>query len=111
MRAVLDAGIDWSGQLRRNRDLVMLLVGYLLALRRSELCALHIRDVRLERTQALVTIEKSKTDQDQRGARLATVRPDGILPHLDAVGLLGSGSPMLGHGGAGPDVPLFPSPS
>lgn len=109
MRSVLDAGIDWSGQLRRRRDLVMLLVGYLCALRRSELCELRIRDVRLEARRAIITIPKSKTDQDHRGVSLAIARLDNVVAHLDTVSLLGDWIAMLRDHGADPDAPLFPA--
>lgn len=107
MRGVLDAGLDWSGQLRRRRDHMMVVLGFLCALRRSELCALMIRDVELRGDRALLTIRRSKTDQDMRGVRLAAHRYEN--PALDVPVLLGSWIAMLRDGGAGPDTVLFPS--
>lgn len=109
MRSVLDAGVDWSGQVRRRRDHVMLVVGYLCALRRSELCALRIRDIRIEPQRAIITIAKSKKDQEQRGARLAIARVEDSAAHLDAVTILADWIALLREHGAGPDAPLFPS--
>ena len=45
VRIALDAGHDWGGQLIRQRDHVMLMVGYIGGLRRSELTSLTIGDI------------------------------------------------------------------
>lgn len=110
MRAVCDRGLDWSGQLRARRDHVMLLVGYMCALRRSELCALRIRDISFDRDKAIVHIARSKTDQDHKGVGL-TLRqvPDGPA-ELASVTLLRSWIALLqDEFDAGRDDPLFPS--
>ncbi len=52
----------------RNRAL--LLLGFMGALRRSELVALDVDDVVVERRGLIVTVRKSKTDQEGRGARI-----------------------------------------
>lgn len=52
----------------RNRAL--LLIGFMGALRRSELVALDVNDVVVERRGLIVTVKKSKTDQEGRGARI-----------------------------------------
>lgn len=109
MRAVLDQGVDWSAQVRRRRDHVMLLVGYLCALRRSELCALRICDIRIKEGRAFVTIVKSKGDQDQRGAVLPIARAAAGPRHLDAVTLLGEWIATLTDLGLDREAPLFPS--
>ena len=52
----------------RNR--AMLVMGFMGALRRSELVALDVDDVVIERRGLLVNIRRSKTDQEGRGARI-----------------------------------------
>lgn len=53
------------------RDRAMLLFGFATAMRRSELVALDVEDVEFTTKGALVTIRKSKTDQESRGRTLA----------------------------------------
>lgn len=50
------------------RDKCMLLTGFGLALRRSELVAIDIEHVRFDGDSAIIYIPKSKTDQEGRGA-------------------------------------------
>lgn len=50
------------------RDKTMLLVGFGLALRRSELVAIDIEHVRFDGNDAIVYIPRSKTDQEGKGA-------------------------------------------
>lgn len=111
MRSVLDAGVDWPGQVRRRRDLVMLLVGYLCALRRSELCALTVGDVQplLKAPGLAITIERSKTSSVP--ARLPLHRATtAVPPYLDAVTLLASWVRFVWTlPGASPSTPLFPA--
>ena len=52
----------------RNR--AMILLGFMGALRRSEIVALDVDDVVIERRGLLVNIRRSKTDQEGRGARI-----------------------------------------
>lgn len=52
----------------RNRALLVL--GFMGALRRSEIVALNVDDVVVERRGLVLTIRKSKTDQEGRGARI-----------------------------------------
>lgn len=54
--------------LRGARDRAMLLLGYAGAFRRSELAALEIEDVRFLNDAMLVTVRRSKTDQEGHGA-------------------------------------------
>ena len=56
------------------RDRAMLLVGFAAALRRAELVALEMEDVRSTSTGMIVTIRSSKTDADAEGVELAIPR-------------------------------------
>jgi len=71
-----------SDDLLSIRDRALLLFGFASALRRSELVELELND--LERTErgVLVTIRKSKTDQEGAGRQLAIVpgRSDATCP-------------------------------
>ena len=68
-----------SPDLRGLRDRAVILVGWTGALRRSELAALRVRDVCFSDAGALITIGRSKRDQEGAGAIVAiraSVRPD-----------------------------------
>ncbi len=56
-----------------TRDRTLLLLGFASALRRSELVGLDAEDVRFEREGVILTIRKSKTDQERRGAEVAVL--------------------------------------
>lgn len=56
------------------RDAALLLVGFASALRRSELAALTLDDVAWRPTGVLLTVRKSKGDQDGRGQIVAVAR-------------------------------------
>ncbi|MGO9956473.1 MAG: tyrosine-type recombinase/integrase, partial [Solirubrobacteraceae bacterium] len=63
--------IDLS-TLAGRRDRALLLLGFAAALRRSELVALDVEDLAFDAARGLlVTIRRSKTDQDQAGATVA----------------------------------------
>lgn len=110
MREALDRGLDWSGQLLRRRDHVMLLVGYLCALRRSELCSLTIGDITLDDQRAIVTITKSKSDQRGRGVRLSLGNTRDGPAHLQSAHLLREWIALLrDEFDAGRKDPLFPA--
>lgn len=68
-----------------RRDRALLLVGIAAALRRAELVALDVADVRFVAEGMLVSVRKSKTDQEGAGATLAIVKGDG---RMCAVGAL-----------------------
>lgn len=63
--------------LRGLRDKALLLLGFSAALRRSELVALNVEDIRFTREGAMVHIRKSKTDQHANGSWLAIPRVRG----------------------------------
>lgn len=57
--------------LKAKRDRAILLFGFSAALRRSELAALHVEDLRFEKRGLIVTIRRSKTDQEAKGVEIA----------------------------------------
>lgn len=60
--------------LRGKRDRALILLGFAGAFRRSELVALDIADVEESELGILVTIRRSKTDQEGAGATIAVIR-------------------------------------
>lgn len=67
------------------RDRAMLLLGFATAMRRSELAALDVEDVEFTTKGALVTIRRSKTDQESRGRSVAV--PFGRTRHCPIAAL------------------------
>jgi integrase len=70
----------------RQRDTAALWIGWRIALRRSELVALTVGDLKLHDSRVRVTIQESKTDQDKKGVTLpivASQRTDGLNPITD----------------------------
>jgi integrase len=57
--------------LKAKRDRAVVLLGFAAALRRSELAALRVEDLRFEKRGLIVTIRRSKTDQEAKGAEIA----------------------------------------
>jgi integrase len=57
--------------LKAKRDRAIVLLGFAAALRRSELAALSVEDLRFEKRGLVVTIRRSKTDQEAKGAEIA----------------------------------------
>ncbi len=57
--------------LAARRDRAILLLGFAAALRRSELAALRVEDLRFTKKGLVVTIARSKTDQEGRGDEIA----------------------------------------
>lgn len=54
-----------------KRELAIVLLGFVGALRSSELAALAVEDLRFSKRGLLVTIRRSKTDQEGNGAEIA----------------------------------------
>jgi integrase len=72
LRDDLFAILDRLGDRPKDiRDRAMLLIGFALAARRSELVALDVGDVEFTAKGALVTIRRSKTDQEGNGRQVA----------------------------------------
>ena len=75
------------------RDRALLLLGFAGAFRRSELVALDVADITETKSGLLVTIRRSKTDQEGEGATIAIARGDvacparALLEWLDAAGI------------------------
>ena len=59
-----------SGSLVDRRDKALVLVGYAGAFRRSELCALNREDVEVTSQGLVITVRKSKTDQEGEGRKV-----------------------------------------
>jgi site-specific recombinase XerD len=81
-------------QLSDLRDHALLLIGFAGAFRRSELVALDVADIEETQTGLLVTIRRSKTDQEATGRTIAITRGDVACPvkalreWLDAAGIV-----------------------
>lgn len=65
--ALRKCGDDVKG----TRDRAIMLLGFAGAFRRSEIAALDVDDVRFEARGAIVTLRRSKTDQEGRGREVA----------------------------------------
>jgi integrase len=65
------------------RDRALLLVGFAGAFRRSELVSLDVADIAFKPEGLLLTIRRSKTDQEGQGREIAI--PAGAHPETDAV--------------------------
>ena len=72
----------WRTRLRERRDTAALVLGWAGAMRRSEIVGLAVGDVRRTRDGWIITVRKSKTDQDGTGQRKAL--PTG--EHLETCG-------------------------
>jgi site-specific recombinase XerD len=69
-----------------QRDRALLLLGFAGALRRSELVALDVADLKLTDEGFIVTVTKSKTDQEGEGQKIAIPRvPDSPYCPVQAV--------------------------
>jgi site-specific recombinase XerD len=66
--------------LRQLRDRAIILVGFAGAFRRSELVALDVADIEFTPEGALITIRRSKTDQEGLGRKVAIPRGDVACP-------------------------------
>lgn len=86
-----------DSELSDLRDRALLLVGYSAALRRSELVALDVADIEVTVDGLIVTVHRSKTDQESIGARVglaagstpATCPMRAWVAWRDAAGLTG----------------------
>ena len=68
------------------RDRAILLLGFAAALRRSELVALDVEDLHFDAARGLlVTIRRSKADQEQEGAQVARRYLDAAAVHRGPV--------------------------
>lgn len=81
LRAMVD--VATPATLAGRRDRVMLILGFAMMARRSELSALRIEDVTFTDDGLTVLIRKSKTDQDAAGAEVNI--PHGVHPDTDPV--------------------------
>lgn len=70
--AQIVASIDSASRIG-VRDRAVLLLGYAAALRPSEIAALRLRDVILDSHGLLITIRRSKTDQERQGQMVGIV--------------------------------------
>lgn len=77
------------------RDAAIVLLGYASAMRRSELTALTLLDVETKADGLLVTVRRSKTDQQGHGQTVAVAR--GIHPQTDPVAALAAWRRLRGH--------------
>lgn len=60
-----------GGDDKAKRDRAIVLLGFAGALRRSELADLRVEDLRFEKRGLVVTIRRSKTDQEAKGIEIA----------------------------------------
>jgi len=98
LRDDLFAVLDRLGNRPKDiRDRALILVGFAAAMRRSELVALDFEDIEFVDRGALVTVRRSKTDQEARGRKIAVPRgrtrhcPIVALQHWLAVADIGQG--------------------
>lgn len=70
IRDVVDVLVKQQG-LRPLRNRALLLIGFAAALRRSELVALDVADLRFAPEGLVLTLRRSKTDAEGRGAEIA----------------------------------------
>lgn len=73
------------GSLRGLRDRALLLLGFAAALRRSDLCGLDVRDVVFRPAGLVVTLRRSKSDQEGAGQTVGVVRGHGETDPVRAV--------------------------
>jgi len=70
-----------DGSLKSQRDKALLLVGFFTAMRRSELAALKVEDIQFTQYGMMVTIRRSKTDQEGAGHSISLdYRVDRVCP-------------------------------
>lgn len=76
-----------DGSVGGIRDKAMILTGWALFLRRSELVSFNTEDVRFQKDRALLVLAKGKTDQERMGSTLALPRLDGPACPVAAIEL------------------------
>lgn len=93
-----------SASLRGLRDRALILLGFAGALRRSDLCGLDVRDVAFRPAGLVVTVRRSKGDQDGEGQVVGVVRGHGdtdpvhaVRAWLRAADLADPSSPLFGR--------------
>lgn len=64
---------------RSYRDLAIIMIGWACAMRRSEICALDLNDIRMSAEGVALTIRRAKTDQLGQGVTLPISREPGAL--------------------------------
>jgi integrase len=77
------------------RDAAIILLGYASAMRRSELVALTLVDLEEKPAGLLISIRRSKTDQEGHGQTIAVAR--GHRPDTDPVAALAAWRRLRGH--------------
>jgi integrase len=82
LRKIISALPD---DLTGTRDKALLLVGFAGALRRSELAALSVEDIEFTEAGMIVTIRRSKTDQEAQGREIGIPYGSGATCPLTAV--------------------------
>lgn len=95
------ATID-PASLRGKRDRALILMGYAAALRRSELVDLRVWDVSMKPAGLVLTVRRSKGDQDQGGQVIGVTR--GQHPETDPVTAVRA---WITAAGLQPEDPLF----
>ncbi len=87
LRDDLFAMLDRLGdqRLKDIRDRALLLIGFATAMRRSELASLDIEDIEFTAKGMMVTLRRSKTDQEGQGRRIAV--PFGRTRHCPVTAL------------------------
>ncbi|MHA6729624.1 site-specific integrase [Devosia sp. A369] len=80
--------LDHLGERPKDvRDRAVLLLGWATAMRRSELASLHVEDLEFSGRGIMVTLRRSKTDQEGRGRQIAV--PFGKTRHCPVRALEG----------------------
>jgi site-specific recombinase XerD len=74
------AATSGAETVRQLRDRAILLVGFASAMRRSELVALNLEDLEWTAEGVLISIRKSKTDQEGAGAAVAVPKGEVACP-------------------------------
>lgn len=97
--AAMVATCDRSS-LRGCRDAAIILIGYAAALRRSEIAALRAKDILQRAAGIVVSISRSKSDQEGKGAMVGVVH--GSNPDTDPVAAVLAWIEMSGARGSDP---------